>query len=116
MISPVYFIHGGKWHVVSGQKTDVDAVMRNHLEFDSGKDIMEGALMYRIRRKHTEYYKSKYIQLLVAWRIEHEKGLHVHALLIGHDGKLDKNRLRRLHKNIGIHLVHGLTLSKAIGY
>jgi hypothetical protein len=72
LISPVYFIHGGKWPAVPDPKIDVNAVMQNRLEFDAGQDILEGALVYRIQRRHVESAQdeSKQIWLLVAWNGE----------------------------------------------
>jgi hypothetical protein len=104
MIPSVYFIHRGKWHVMPDQEIYIDAVMKSHIEFDSGHDILEGALVYRIqRRQHTKSDKliqeeSKRIQLLVAWRVEHTEGLDVRALLVEHDKGLDEDKLRRLHQ------------------
>jgi hypothetical protein len=103
LISPAYFIHGGKWHVVPSQKIDVNDLMSNRLEFDSGQDILEGALIYRLQRRHTESPKpaqdeSKHIQLLVAWRVEPTKESYVCALLVEHDKELDGDKLRRLQQ------------------
>jgi hypothetical protein len=103
LISPVYFIHGGKWYTTPDQKVNVNAVMRNHLEFDSGQDILEGILTYKIQRQHAEseefvQAESKSVQLLIAWNIEHTKGLHVYALLVEHDKELGEDKLRRLHQ------------------
>jgi hypothetical protein len=104
LISPVYFIHGGRWNIIPDQEIDVNSVVRNRLEFDSGQEILEGALVYKMQRQHTESDKSahgesKYIQLLVVWRVEHAKELHVSALLIEHDRELHEDRLRQLHQN-----------------
>jgi hypothetical protein len=101
--SPVYFIHGGRWHVTPDQEIDADVVMRNYIEFDSGHDILEGALVYRIQRQHVEYDKSaqdksKSIQLLVAWHVEHTKKLDVRAVLVEHEKELNEDKLRRLHQ------------------
>jgi hypothetical protein len=104
LASPVYFMHGGRWDVIPDQEIDGNAVMRNHLELEPGQDMLGGALVYRVQTKQcTEYDKidqdeSKHIWLLVAWRGEYAKGLHVHALLIEHNKKLDEDRLRRLHR------------------
>jgi hypothetical protein len=97
---PVYFIHGGRWHVAPDQEIDFNAVMQNCLEFDVGQDILEGTLVYRIQRKHTESVQdgSKRTHLLVAWHVERTRGLHVRALLIEHDNELDEDKLRRLHQ------------------
>jgi hypothetical protein len=96
-------MHGGKWHVVPDQEIGVNAVMRNRIEFGSGKDILEGALVYRIQRKHAESAKpaqdeSKHIQLLVVWYVERTKELHVRTLIVEHDGELDEHKLRILHQ------------------
>jgi hypothetical protein len=93
----------GRWHVVPDQEIDVDTVMRNCIEFSSRQDILEGALVYRIQRKHAEYDRpaqdrSKCIQLLVAWHVEHTKELHMRALLIEHDGELDEDKLRQVYQ------------------
>jgi hypothetical protein len=102
---PVYCIHGGKWHVAPDQKINGDAVMRNYLESDIGQDVLKGALVYRIQRgqygKSNEFIqdKSKCIQLLVAWRIEHTKGPHVRALLVEHNKEFnwDEDKPKKLH-------------------
>jgi hypothetical protein len=100
LISPVYFIHGGRWHVVPDREIDVDTVMQNRIELDTEQDILEGALVYRIQRKHVEsaYDESKRIWLLVAWNGEYTKGLHVRALLIEYNKRLDEDRLRRSYQ------------------
>jgi hypothetical protein len=103
LTSPVYFIHGGEWCIVPNQEINVDAVMQNRLEFDSGQDILEGALIYRIRRQHAESDKSahdssKNINLLVAWYVEHTKELHIRALLVEHDKEFDEDKLRGLYQ------------------
>jgi hypothetical protein len=103
MTSPVYFVHGGRWKIVPDQKIDVNAVMRTCIEFDSGQDILEGTLVYRIQRQHTKFAKSTHyglrcFQLLVAWHVKHTEGLHVRAVLIEHDKELDEDKLRRLHQ------------------
>jgi hypothetical protein len=103
LTSPVHFIHGGKWHAAPDQEIDVNTVMKNYLEFDSGQDILEGALVYRIQRKHAESDRSaqneaKRIQVLVIWHFEHTKELNVRALLVEHDGELDEHKLRRTYQ------------------
>jgi hypothetical protein len=82
------------------------AIMKNYLEFDSGHDILEGALVYRIQRKqHTKsdgftQDGSKIIQILVTWRIEYTEGLHVCALLVEYDKEfnLNEDKLRGLYQ------------------
>jgi hypothetical protein len=91
------------WHVIPDQKIDACDVMQNFIEFESVQDILEGALIYRIQSKYTKYDrlihdKSKSVQLLVAWRVEHTKEFCVRALLVEHDGKLDENNLRKLYQ------------------
>jgi hypothetical protein len=100
LISPVYFIHGGKWPAVPDPKIDVNAVMQNRLEFDAGQDILEGALVYRIQRRHVESAQdeSKQIWLLVAWNGEHTKGSDVCALVVEHNKRFDEDRLRKLYQ------------------
>jgi hypothetical protein len=105
LASPVYFTNGGRWNVAPDQEMDVNTVMRNHIEFDSRQDILEGILTYRIHRHHTEsdqsvQDESKCIWLLVVWCVEYTKGLHVHALLVEHDKNLewDEDKLRWLHQ------------------
>jgi hypothetical protein len=105
LTSPVYFIHGGKWHVVPDQEIGVEAVMRNHIEFDSRQDILEGIMAYRIQRQCTGSDKfiqgeSKNIQLLVTWSSEYTKELHVRALLVEYDKEFNWNEdmLRQLHQ------------------
>jgi hypothetical protein len=103
LTSPVYFIHGGKWHAALDQKIDTNAIMRNHLELDSRVDILEGVLMYRLQRKYTMFSKffndeSRLIQLLVVWRIEYANELYVRALLVEHDSELDEDKLKRLYQ------------------
>jgi hypothetical protein len=104
LTSPVYFTNGGRWNVAPDQEIDVNAVMRNRIEFDSRQDILKGILTYRIHRQHTEsdqsvQNESKCIWLLVVWR-ECTEGLHVHALLVEHDRELDwdENKLRELYQ------------------
>jgi hypothetical protein len=57
-------------------------------------------LVYRIQRKHVGFAQdeSKHIWLLVAWGGEHIKGLHVCALVVEHNKRLDEDRLKRLHQ------------------
>jgi hypothetical protein len=105
LTSPVYFIHGGKWDIVSDREVDVNSVMRNLIEFDSGQNILEGALVYEIQRKYAEFDEfiqdeSKSIQLLVAWNVDRTKGLDVRALLVEHDKEFnwDEDKLRRLYQ------------------
>jgi hypothetical protein len=104
LIYPVYFIYGGKWQVIPDQEIDASTIMRNRIEFDSGQDILEGALIYRIqRRQHAEsnefiQNEPKSVQLLIAWHVEHAKELHVRAVLVEHGWKLDEDKLRRLHQ------------------
>jgi hypothetical protein len=100
LTSPVYFIHGGKWRVVPKQEVDAAAVMQNCLEFEAKRDILEGALVYRVQRKHAESAQdeSEQIWLLVAWYGEHTKGLHVHALLVEYNKRLDEDKLKKLYQ------------------
>jgi hypothetical protein len=103
LTSPAYFIHGGKWHAVPHPEIDVDAVMKNCIEFDFGQDILEGILAYKIHRQHTESVESvqeesKSIWLLVAWHFERTKELHIHTLLVEHDRRLDEDKLSMLHQ------------------
>jgi hypothetical protein len=105
LISPVYFIRDGRWHIVPDQEIDNDAVMRNILEFNSGQDIPEGALVYRVQRKHIKSGRLiqdefKHIQLLVARRTSHTEGLDVRAVLIENNKKFDWNedKLRQLYQ------------------
>jgi hypothetical protein len=103
LISPVYFIHGERWHIAPDQEIDVDTIMQSRLEFDARKDMLDGILAYRIQRQYTDSDElicdeSKSTQLLVAWHVEHKKGLHVRALLVEHDRELDQDKLRGLHQ------------------
>jgi hypothetical protein len=100
LISPIYFMHGGEWHVEPDREIDVDAVMSNRIEFDVRRDILEGALVYRVQRQHIEpaQDKSKHIWLLVAWNGKHTKGLHVRAFLVEHNKQLDEDRLKKLYQ------------------
>jgi hypothetical protein len=93
-------MHGGKWHVAPDQEVDIDVVMRNYIEFNSENGILEGALVYKIQRKHAEsvQYESKHIWLLVAWQVKHTKGSLVRALLAEYNKKLDENRLKGLYQ------------------
>jgi hypothetical protein len=90
--------------VVPDQEIDVDTVMRNYLEFESGRNVLEGVLIYRIQRKRTNLAKSahdesKSTQLLVTWRVEYAQRLFVHVLLVEHNEELDWNdKLRRLYQ------------------
>jgi hypothetical protein len=101
LTSPVYFIHGGRWHVVPDQEIDANAVMQNRLEFDVKRDILEGVLVYRIQGKHVESAQdeSKHIWLLVAWNREYTKGLDVCALLVENNKQLDEDRLKKLYQS-----------------
>jgi hypothetical protein len=105
LTSPVHFIHGGKWHVAPDQEIDAIDVMRNYLEFDSGQDILEGALVYKIQREHAEsdeviQDESKSVHLLVAWYVDQTKGSDVRALLVEHDKGLnwDEDKLKKLYQ------------------
>jgi hypothetical protein len=106
LVSPVYFIDGGIWHVTPDHEIYVNSVMRNRIEFNPGQDILEGALVYNIQRmQHSEsdisaHGEATYIQLLVAWHIERTKELHVRALLVEHDREFDwdEEKLKRLHQ------------------
>jgi hypothetical protein len=105
LISPVYFTHDGKWNTAPDQEINVNAVMRNLLEVDPGQNILEGALVYRIQKKHVKsdksaQYELKCIQLLVAWRIEYTRELRVRALLVEHDNEFnwDEDKLKKLHQ------------------
>jgi hypothetical protein len=100
LISPVYFIHGGKWNAEPDQEVDASTVVQNNLEFDAGQNILEGALIYRVQGKYVEsdQDESKRTWLLVAWRGEHTKGLDVCALLVEYNKQLDEDRLRRLYQ------------------
>jgi hypothetical protein len=100
MTSPVYFIHGGRWPVLPDQEIDVNAVMRNRIEFNFGQDKLEGALAYRTQRKHAEFAQdeSKPIWPLIVWNGEYAKELHVHTLLVGYNKELDEYRLRKLYR------------------
>jgi hypothetical protein len=105
LTSPIYFIYGGNWHVAPDQEIDANAVTRNCIELDSGQDILKGALIYKIQRKHTEsgefiQDESKSIQLMVAWYVEPTKGLDVRALLVEHDKEFNwgEDNLRKLYQ------------------
>jgi hypothetical protein len=95
---------GGKWHVAPYQEIDVNGVMQNCIEFCSRKGVLEGALVYRIQRKHDESDrtardKSKDVQLLVVLHVDHTEGLNVRALLVEHDKKIAKyEQLKRLYQ------------------
>jgi hypothetical protein len=97
-------MNGGKWHIVPDQEINANAIMRYRLEFDSGQDILEGALLYKIQRQqHTEADRpargeSKHIQLLVVWHVKYTEVLYVHTLLVEHGRKLDKDKLKRLYQ------------------
>jgi hypothetical protein len=98
LTSLVYFIHGGKWHVVPDSEIYVNDVMRNRLKFNSGQDIFEGALAYKIQHTESTRNESKSIWLLVAWHGEHRKGLHVRASVVERNKRLDEDRLRKLYQ------------------
>jgi hypothetical protein len=100
LTSPVYFTHGGRWHIVPEQEIDINTVMRNHIEFEAERDILEGALVYKIQRKHvgSAQDESKRFWLLVAWNGKHTKELDVCALLVEHNKRLDEDRLRKLYQ------------------
>jgi hypothetical protein len=97
----VYFTHSGRWHITPDQKIDADAAMQNRIELDSGQDILEGALVYRIqRRQHIESDRLKDIELLVTWHIDHAERSHIRALLVEHREEFNWNedKLRELHQ------------------
>jgi hypothetical protein len=94
-------MHGGKWSMVPDQEINTNTVTRNRVEFNSRQVILEGALVYKIqRRQHTELAQdeSKSIWLLVVWNGKHTKELHVRALLIEHNKRLDEDRLKKLYQ------------------
>jgi glutamate synthase domain-containing protein 3 len=93
-------MYGGRLYVAPDQKIDVNAVMRNHIEVDAKQNILEGALAYRIKRKHVESTQdeSKRIWFLVAWKGVHTKGLYVRALVIERNKKLNEDRLMDLYQ------------------
>jgi hypothetical protein len=104
LISPVCFIHGGKWHAVPDQKIGVNDVMRNRVEFDSGQNTLEGALIYKIQKRHNSKFdkysqdESEDTQLLVAWRVRRGAEPIICVLLVEHDSELDEDKLRRLYQ------------------
>jgi hypothetical protein len=105
LISPVYFIHGGRWHVAHDPEADASAIMRNYIEFDSEQDILEGALVYRIQEKRVKTDKSvqvkpKRAQFLVIWRGEYTRELHVRTLLVEDDEEINwtEDKLKQLHQ------------------
>jgi hypothetical protein len=97
-------MHGGRWHAVPDQEIDVNIIMGNRIELDSGRDILEGALVYKIQRQHAEsdeftQDESRSIQLLVAWHVEHAQRPCVRTLLIEHEEfNWDEDKLRQLHQ------------------
>jgi hypothetical protein len=92
-------MNGGRWNIVPDHEIGINTVMRNHLELDSGQNILEGVLVYRIqRRQHTGsdesvHDESRNTQLLIAWHIKYTEGLHVRVLLVEHDSELDEDKL-----------------------
>jgi hypothetical protein len=113
-------VNDGKWHVALDQEIDVDTVMRNRLEFDFEQVVLEGALLYQIRRKHTKFAKSahnesKSTQLLVVWHAENTKGLDMRSLLIEHDKEFnwDEDKLRRLYQKYWHSLSAWINLDKS---
>jgi hypothetical protein len=98
LISPVYFIHGGKWRAALDQRIDVNTVMKNCVEFDAKQDTLEGALAYKIQHVGSDQDESKHHWLLIAWHSEYTSGLHVCALVVEHNKQIDKDRLRKLYQ------------------
>jgi hypothetical protein len=104
LTSLIYFTHDERWHKVPYPKADVIDVMRNRVEFGSGQNILEEALIYRLQKiQYAEsdkfvHNESKKVQLLVAWRVEHTRELHARALLVEYVRKLNEDRLRRLYQ------------------
>jgi hypothetical protein len=103
LTAPIYFIYGGKWHVIPGRRIDVNTVMRCRFEIDSGQDTLEGILAYKIQMRHAKsgeliQDESRRIWLLVAWYAEYANGFHVRALLVEDNRELDKSKLRQLHQ------------------
>jgi hypothetical protein len=99
LTSPVYFIHGGRWPIAPDQEIVVNAVMQN-IKFDAEQDLLEGALVYRIQRRHVESAQdeSKHIWLLIAWNGGYVNGSDVCALLIEHNKRLGEDRLKKLYQ------------------
>jgi hypothetical protein len=93
-------MRGGRWCAVPNQRIHVDAVMMNHIGFDIEQDVMEGALAYRLREKYAKSAQNElnHIWFIVAWYGEHTKRLRIHALLVKHNEKLNKYRLRKLYR------------------
>jgi hypothetical protein len=96
-------MHDGKWNIIPDQEIYTNTVMRKCIEFNFGRDILEGALLYNIQKQHSEpdefvQNESKCIQLLVTWCSGRTGGLQVCAFLVEHDKELDKDKLRRLHQ------------------
>jgi hypothetical protein len=100
LTSTVYFIYGGKWHTVPDPEIDVNTVMQNRIESDAEQDILKGALVYKVQRRHVESAqdKSRHIWLLVVWHGERTEGLHVCASLIEYNKRLDESRLKKLYQ------------------
>jgi hypothetical protein len=42
-------MYGGRWNVIPSHTIGANTIMRSHLEFDSGQDILKGALIYKIQ-------------------------------------------------------------------
>src|SRR5690606_18870743 len=100
LTSPIYFIHGGKWHVAPDQKIHANAVVSNRIEFDAKQDILEGTLVYKIQRKHVASARdeSKHNWFLIAWHSEHIRELHVRSLVIEYNKRLDEDRLKKMYQ------------------
>jgi hypothetical protein len=103
LIYPVCFVHGGKLHVAPDQEINIDAVMKNYLEPNTGQNALEGTLVYRIQRKHAgsdEFVRNepKQIQLLVVWHTEHKRYSNIRAVLVEHDKELDEDKLKELYR------------------
>jgi hypothetical protein len=98
LLSPVHFMYGGKWHIVPDQEIDANTVMRNCIEFDSGQSVPNGALVYRIQRRHAESDKiiqdeSKNLQLMLTLGGKYASEFNVRVLLVEHDKEFNQNEI-----------------------
>jgi hypothetical protein len=98
LMSPVYFIHSGRWKVVPDSEIGVNVSMRNRIELDAEQDILEGALAYKIQHTESTQDESKRIWLLIAWHGKHTKEPLVCVSLAERNKRLDEDKLRKVYQ------------------
>jgi hypothetical protein len=110
LVSPACFCKHGKRYGYHVKRTHTGAVINIDLRFDFDQDVLEGILMYEVRRKRSaksNHQSSKVIEeasrmmrLLVTWKIERSRKPKVNIMLIEYDNKLvlDEDKLAQLYE------------------